>query len=83
MMWGGWDVSPTVWIVEFVLLLLAAGGGAAAVLVVARRPGTWTNGPDGDRPRSILDERLAAGEIDLDEYQRLRTALQDGQRHAP
>ncbi|GAY07341.1 SHOCT domain-containing protein [Pseudonocardia sp. N23] len=79
MMWGGWDVAPTVWIVELVLLLLAAGGGAAAaVLVVARRAGTWANGPETDRALRILDERLAAGEIDLDEYERLRAALRGG-----
>ncbi|MFC7658969.1 hypothetical protein ACFQV8_24980 [Pseudonocardia benzenivorans] len=62
MMWGGWGVSPAAWVVELVLLLLAAGGGAAgAVLLLGRRTGTWPDGPEGDRPRRILDERLAAG----------------------
>ncbi|AEA24500.1 SHOCT domain-containing protein [Pseudonocardia benzenivorans] len=84
MMWGGWGVSPAAWVVELVLLLLAAGGGAAgAVLLLGRRTGTWPDGPEGDRPRRILDERLAAGEIDVEEYERLRTALRSGSRPAP
>lgn len=76
-MWG-WGVSSAVWIVELVLLALAAAGGAAAaVLTAARRARTWPDGPADSRARAILDERLAAGEIDTREYERLRAALQD------
>jgi uncharacterized membrane protein len=32
--------------------------------------------PDSKTVRQLLDERLARGEIDLDEYQRLREALE-------
>jgi len=32
------------------------------------------HGPDA--PERILDQRLASGEIDIDEYERLRDALQ-------
>jgi putative membrane protein len=30
--------------------------------------------------REVLDERLAAGEIDVDEYQKRRAVLEDGSR---
>ncbi|RTL69524.1 MAG: SHOCT domain-containing protein [Pseudonocardiaceae bacterium] len=80
MMWG-WGASSAVWIVELVLVgLAAAGGAAAAVLTVARRAGTWADGARGGRARSILDERLAAGEIETDEYERLRAVMGDATR---
>jgi putative membrane protein len=44
-----------------------------------------TFGPGDERPaqsaRNILDERLAKGEIDVDEYQRRRDVMADDGRH--
>ena len=43
-----------------------------------------TRSPDHDHPsggaRQILDERLARGEIDAEEYRRLRDLITDGDR---
>jgi uncharacterized membrane protein len=45
---------------------------------LTRKPG---GGPAGDGARRILDERLARGEIDTDQYRRLRDAMtQEGSR---
>lgn len=43
-------------------------------LLVTRATGD-RRGPDTEDPRRVLDRRLASGEIDLDEYTRLRDAL--------
>jgi uncharacterized membrane protein len=51
----------------------------------ARRPGPGGRGEDprGDDARRILDERLARGEIDADEYRRLRDVLTSGEGRSP
>ena len=77
---NGWGGSMMIlWTIVWVALL------GLAVWAVAQwgRGGRTTD----DRPlsppqtaRDILDERLARGEIDVDEYQRLRDALE---RRAP
>lgn len=83
MMWGAWGMTGAVWLVGLLLVLLAAAAGAAAgTVVVARRglPAAGDDARDPGRARRILDERLAAGEIDLDEHERLRAALAAGER---
>jgi putative membrane protein len=80
MMWGTWGMSGAVWLVSLLLVLMVAVAGAAAgALVMARRgfPAAGDDGRDPGRARQILDERLAAGEIDLVEHERLRVALVD------
>lgn len=52
----------------------------AVVTSAARRPGSEHRGPDA---RRILDERLARGEIDTAEYQRLRDLITTSDRQAP
>jgi putative membrane protein len=47
----------------------------ALVTSATRRPGSNQRGPDASR---ILDERLARGEIDTAEYQRLRDLITAG-----
>jgi putative membrane protein len=52
----------------------------ALVTGITRRPdqgGPGGQPPTGD-PRCILDERLARGEIEAEEYQRLRNLLDGG-----
>ena len=83
MMWGTWGMSGAVWLVGLLLVLLAAAAGAAAGAVVVARRGLPVAGDDlrgPGRARQILDERLAAGEIDLAEHERLRAALADPER---
>ena len=61
----GWAILMTIaWLVLLGLLL-----GVVLAAVRDRR---------GASPREILDRRLAAGEIDLDEYERARAAMSRG-----
>jgi len=62
MMWGG--------MILFWGLLI--WGIYAVVNSSARRPGSRESGTDA---RRILDERLARGEIDTEEYRRLRDVI--------
>jgi putative membrane protein len=77
-MWGMWGMT-TIWVVAVVLVLVAAAAGAAAGAFLARR-GAPVDDADPDRARRILDERLAAGEIDLPEHTRIRAALENRER---
>ena len=69
----GWTMM-VFWSLVWVGLLGVAIWAAAQW---ARGPGAprSTQQPPTRTAREILDERLARGEIDLDEYQRLRDAL--------
>lgn len=53
----------------------------AVITSVTRRPGTGPGHGSKDA-RQILDERLARGEIDPEEYQRLRDLIGSGTHHA-
>jgi len=81
-MWG-WGATGGVGLVLVLLVLAAAAAGAAIGVAATDRRGR--RGPDLDpdddpgRARRILDERLAAGEIDLATHERLRAVL-DGDR---
>jgi putative membrane protein len=57
----------------------------AVITGATRRPGSGGRGqePRGDDARRILDERLARGEIDTDEYWRLRDVLVSGEGRSP
>jgi putative membrane protein len=75
--WPFWEVA-LMWaglIVFWGLLIWAVFALVASANGRARRAGHG----EGDRPggdvRRILDERLARGEIDMDEYRRLRDEL--------
>jgi uncharacterized membrane protein len=43
----------------------------------------WHSAHSGDNARRILDERLARGEIDTEEYRRLRDVLASGEGRSP
>lgn len=62
---GGWDWAAAT------LMMLVLVAGLIAWSIVSRR---WRPGPGGDA-RSILDRRLAAGDIDKDEYESRLSAL--------
>ncbi|MDP2622577.1 MAG: SHOCT domain-containing protein [Actinomycetota bacterium] len=65
--WGGWMIFMAVlWVV-----LIVAGVWAVMALTRGNRP--WSG--SAESPKEILDRRLASGEIDVEEYERLRRAL--------
>lgn len=60
-------------LVGFLFLLLLAGGGIVTYGVT--RHGDTRGDTQAATPRQILDARLARGEIDTDEYQKLRSQI--------
>ncbi len=89
MFWNGggwaWWQAGLMWVAMIAFWALLIWAVYALVTGITRRPGQA--GPDqaapGGRPqpgdaRRILDERLARGEIDPEEYQRLRDLLDGG-----
>lgn len=82
-MWGhGWGYGGGWWM--WALMLLGTIGFWLLVayvvraVVVGRRPAEDASRAQAEEPLRLLDERLARGEIDLEEYQRVRNVL----RHA-
>ena len=75
---GGWNGGD--W-VAMAVMMLAFWGVVAGVVVWAIGSGRRT-GDRGERaaPEQVLDERLARGEIDEDEYRRRRDALAGASR---
>ncbi len=76
---GGW--GPGAWIAMGLMMLVFWGLVAAVVVYVIRnvghRPDTHVGveGPRQDQALHILDERLARGEIDAEEYRARRDLL--------
>jgi putative membrane protein len=75
MMWGNWGsgwIWPVILVMAVMCVAMMAGmmrhGGSAHM----RRP----NHGNEDAPERILAKRLARGEIDVEEFERLRDALQ-------
>ena len=69
MFWYGPHGPGIGWSIVMTLLMLAFWGGIAALIVYAvRGPGPQGPGTGAPDPKRILDERLARGEIDADEY---------------
>jgi putative membrane protein len=73
--WGmhGWD-GGWMWLWGTLMMLTWVAVIGVAVWLIVRA--TRSNGrPSASNARQILDERLARGEIDLDEYQQRRDML--------
>lgn len=68
MMWAGWGWHWW-WMIAFWAVVI----GLVAWAVVRVAP---TNRSEPSRARQILDERYARGEVDDDDYRRLRSALE-------
>ena len=81
---GGWPVweIALMWIVMIAFVGLLAWGIYALAGGASRRRGNELGEGAGD-PARILDERLARGEIDADEYAQLRAALASGSTQRP
>lgn len=67
MTWEGWFFMSLFWV-----LLIGVIVFAAAQLFPGRRE---TRTETQDEPRTILDRRLASGEIDVETYEQLRRTL--------
>lgn len=81
--WGwGWWVLMTVGMVAFWALIVYA-----LVWLARGRPGDRGERtppePPPEPPETILKRRLAGGEISLDEYERLRSAIQGEHAEPP
>ena len=84
MFWSGggwpWWQAGLMWIGMIAFLGLLVWAGYALIANAARRPAAAED--HGGDPRRILDQRLACGEIDTTEYQRLRDLIAPGGRGA-
>jgi len=69
--WAFWQVA-LMWVVMIGFWSLVIWWVYALVTNVTRRPTAATRGDD---TRHILDQRLAKGEIDAEEYHRLREII--------
>ena len=70
MTWEGWFFMSLFWV-----LLVGVIVWAAAQLFPGRRDARTEQ---QEEPRTILDRRLASGEIDLETYEQLRRTLAAG-----
>jgi putative membrane protein len=74
--WPVWEIA-VMWIVMLAFVGLLAWGFYVLASGASRRPADKP-GEDAGDPGRILDERLARGEINADEYAQLREALASG-----
>ncbi len=76
--WSFWEVA-LMWVGMIAFWGLLIWAVSALVTSASRRPGDehhhHYDHQQEDSARSILDERLAKGDIDSDEYRRLRDVL--------
>ena len=82
---NGYDMNGWGWMMMVVWSLIGIGFLGIVVWFAtqwARResPPAPTSTPSTKPPQDVLDDRLALGEIDIDEYQRRRDALERGNR---
>jgi putative membrane protein len=77
MMGGGW----LIWLIVLALFLLLVGGGIAVVVWFVSQSSQGSGKGPGQGPRQegealeILRQRYARGEIDREEFQRMREEL--------
>lgn len=97
MFWYGggwvWWQAGLMWVVMIAFWVLLLWAVYALVTGIVRRPeqrepgGQQTRRAPGEQEtgtaRRVLDERLARGEIDVEEYQRLRDVLDGGPGRSP
>lgn len=79
--WPAWGIA-VMWIgmLAFVAVLIWA---YALITCTTRRPGRAPDHPQPGSAARILDERLARGEIDAEEYRRLRELIGSGRSGSP
>jgi putative membrane protein len=74
--WAFWQLA-LMWIGMIAFWGILIWGLYALITGTTRRPDQVHHGEDG---RRILDQRLAKGEIDTEEYRRLRDLIADSDR---
>ena len=77
--WAWWQAG-LMWVGMIAFWALLIWAVYAIVTNLTRKPGPEHRGDDA---RSILDQRLAQGEISPEEYQRLRDLIDTGSGHTP
>ena len=77
--WAFWQAG-LMWVGMIAFWGLLIWGVYALITNATRKPRSTDDGSDAVR---ILDRRLASGEIDADEYRRLRDLITAGDHHSP
>jgi putative membrane protein len=77
--WAWWQ-GGLMWVGMIVFWGLLIWAAYTLISNLTRKPGGQD---DGDEARHILDQRLARGEIDAEEYQRLRELIIADDHQAP
>jgi putative membrane protein len=73
--WYGGGMGPLGWLAMGVFWLILIGLIVWLVIRLLPASNSGTTRDTGESPLSILDRRLASGEIDLDTWQAQRAAL--------
>jgi len=84
--YGGWPwwQAGLMWVAMIAFWAFLIWAVYALVTGITRKPGqSGSGGQQAAGARRILDERLARGEIDAEEYRRLRDALDGGTGRSP
>lgn len=71
--WGGGMLLGSVFMILFWVFLIA--GAAWLALAIGRQGGDRTAAPGRSAAPAILEERLARGEIDVEEYRARKAAM--------
>ena len=79
--WPAWGIV-LMWIGMLALLAFLIWAAYALISSTSRRPGRDPD-PQPGNAASILDGRLARGEIDAEEYRRLRDLIDSGRSDSP
>jgi len=77
--WPVWEIA-LMWFGMIAFLAVLIWAAYAIITSTTRRPGSSHGSADA---RSVLDQRLARGEIDAAEYQRLRGLIASGDHQDP
>jgi putative membrane protein len=81
--WAWWQAG-LMWVAMIAFLAFLIWAVYALVTGITRKPGQpGSGGQHAVGARRILDERLARGEIDAEEYRRLRDTLDGGTGRSP
>jgi len=79
--WPAWGIA-LMWIGMLAFLAFLIWAAYALITSTTGRPGPDPDPQPGNAAR-ILDERLARGEIDAEEYRRLRDLITPGSQDSP